>query len=183
MVSDQLPRDSSRRKHDEEFAEFFRKEYPKVVRFVMYAGASFEGADDAVSQAMTVAYNSWSLLTHPTAWVRTVALRRYLREAQNDRRRSDVEAMVARLDCQDRGSVVPSGEPDEHNRVLTILRRLPPAQRAVMALCLDGYSPSEIATLLRQDANTVRSNLRHARTRLRREFQDPPAGEKAVDDE
>jgi RNA polymerase sigma-70 factor (ECF subfamily) len=161
-----------------DYVGFFLKEYPKVVKFMMYAGANFEEADDAVSEAMARAYTSWPLLTDPTAWVRTVALSRYLRKAENDRRRSDVDAVAARLDCLDRGSMVPSGEPDEHNRVLAILRRLPSSLRAVMALCLDGYSPAEIATLLRQDANTVRSNLRHARSMLRREFQDPSAGEK-----
>lgn len=177
MVAEQPRWGDPRREHDDDFARFFRTEYPKVVKFVMYAGANFEEADDAVSQAMELAYASWPLLTNPPAWVRTVAVRRYFRNAQNDRRRSNVEAEVARLDYHNRGLVSPSGEPDEYNRVLTVLRRLPPAQRAVMALCLDGYSPTEIATMLRQDPRTVRSNLRHARSRLRREFQDPPAVE------
>lgn len=182
MVSEQPPC-ASRRKHGEEFAEFFRKEYPKVVRFVMYAGATLEEADDAVSQAMAKAYTWWSQLAQPAAWVRTVALRRYIKESQHDRRRSEAEATAARLDPLSRGSTGSSCEPDEHGHVIAILRCLPPAQQEVMVLFLDRYSPTEIAALLGQDAVTVRSNLRHARSRLRRELQNLAATEKAVDED
>lgn len=182
MVSEQPPRDP-RREYDDDFNEFFRKEYPRVVKSVMYAGAIFEEAEDAVVQAMILARTSWPLLIHPTAWVRIVALRLYFREVKKNRRRSDAETAAARLDCLDLGSVGPSGEPDEHSQVIAVLQCLPPAQRVVMALILDGYSPSEIAELLHLNPDTVRSNLRHARSRLRRELQDPAADERAVDDE
>jgi RNA polymerase sigma-70 factor (ECF subfamily) len=66
VVSEQTPRDPSR-EYDDDFNDFFRKEYPKVVKFVMYAGAIFEEAEDAVLQAMTLGHTSWPLLTHPTA--------------------------------------------------------------------------------------------------------------------
>jgi hypothetical protein len=50
--------------------------------------------------------------------------------------------------------------------VLKAIKRLPPAQRRVMAWYFDGYAPAEIAGILGEDAPTVRSNLRHARRRL-----------------
>ena len=50
--------------------------------------------------------------------------------------------------------------------VLEAIKRLPPAQRRVMAWSFDGYSPAEIAAILGEDALTVRSNLRHARRQL-----------------
>lgn len=182
MVSEQTPRDPSR-EYDDDFNDFFRKEYPKVVKFVMYAGATFEEAEDAVLQAMTLGHTSWPLLTHPTAWVRTVALRLYFKQVNKDRRRSDTETAAARLDCLDRGSVPAPREPDEHSRVIAVLRCLPSAQRTVMALILDGYSPAEIAELLHENPANVRSNLRHARSRLRQELQNPAADEKTLRDE
>jgi len=54
---------------------------------------------------------------------------------------------------------------------------LPELQRTAMALTFDGHTPTEIAQLLHQNAATVRSNLRHARMRLRDEFGNPPSGQ------
>jgi DNA-directed RNA polymerase specialized sigma24 family protein len=79
----------------------------------------------------------------------------------------------------DRSSAGEHEEPDERGRVIAALRRLPPAQLTAMALTFDGYTPTEIAQTLHQDASTVRSNLRHARKRLRDEIENP-AGRQAI---
>lgn len=60
--------------------------------------------------------------------------------------------------------------PEEGRTVIGLLRRLPPAQRLVMAWYFDGYGPAEIAAILDKRPETVRSALRHARLRLRREL-------------
>jgi DNA-directed RNA polymerase specialized sigma24 family protein len=52
-----------------------------------------------------------------------------------------------------------------------------------MALILDGYSPAEIAELVHENPANVRSNLRHARSRLRQELQNPAADEKVLYEE
>lgn len=159
--------------YDDEFNSFFRKEYSRVVKIVMYAGATFEEAEDAVSPAMAQAYTRWPLLTQPDAWVRTVALHNYLKEVTRDRRRGHLETRAAHQDCLDRVAVQAHEEPDERNRVTAVLRRLPPAQLMAMALTFDGYTPTEIAQMLQQDASTVRSNLRHARKRMQDELENP----------
>lgn len=166
--------------YDDEFDGFFRKEYSRVVKVVMYAGATFEEAEDAVSPAMARAYARWPLLTQPDAWVRMVALRNYLKGVTKDRRRRQLETKAGRRDCLDRIPVKTHEEPDERSRVITVLRCLPPAQLMVMALTFDGYTPTEIAQMLDQDASTVRSNLRHARKRLRDEFENPASGQAVV---
>jgi len=165
VVSEQPPGDPAP-KHDHEFDDFFRKEYLRIVRIVMYSGATFEEADEAVSQAMAQAYFSWPLLTNPPAWVSKVALNVHLKQSNKDRRRRTAEERATRLDCLDRGSPGPQEEPDEYERVIALLKRLPAGQRQVMALTFEGYSPMEIAEQLHQKPGTVRSHLRHARDRL-----------------
>jgi RNA polymerase sigma factor (sigma-70 family) len=167
--------------YDEEFDGFFRKEYSRVVKVVMYAGATFEEAEDAVSPAMARAYARWRLLTQPDAWVRIVALRIYLKEVTKDRRRGRLETEAGHRDCLDRLPVTTHDEPDERSWVITMLRRLPPAQLTAMALTFDGYTPTEIAQMLDQDASTVRSNLRHARKRLRDEFESPANNQAVIE--
>lgn len=166
---------------DDEFNGFFRKEYPRVVKVVMYAGATLEESEDAVSSAMAQAYARWPWLTQPNAWVRKVALRNYLKKVTKDRRRGQLEMRAARRDCLDRVPVGALEEPDERSRVIAVLRCLPPVQLTAMALTLDGYTPTEIAQMLHQRADTVRSNLRYARRRLRDELENP-AGGQSIDD-
>lgn len=48
-------------------------------------------------------------------------------------------------------------------QVITVLRALPPRQRQVLALTIDGWPPAEIAELLGIDPAAVRSNLMKAR--------------------
>jgi len=56
---------------------------------------------------------------------------------------------------------------EEQQRVLSLLRQLPPAQRIITALYYDGLSAEEIAGATGKPAATVRSHLRHARRALK----------------
>jgi DNA-directed RNA polymerase specialized sigma24 family protein len=47
-----------------------------------------------------------------------------------------------------------------------MLRTLPQAQQAVLALATDGFEPAVIAEITGQNVATVRSNLRHGRRKL-----------------
>lgn len=60
---------------------------------------------------------------------------------------------------------------DEDGRsVLRLLETLPPAQREVLALAVDGFTPTEIAELLGKTRAAVRKNLQFARERLKHEL-------------
>lgn len=146
------------------FETFFRIEYRAVVRVVMYAGASLEDAEDAASAAMLEAYLAWSVLEHPGAWVRTAAVHTFVNNARRDRRRPVLEEQAVRQARGDTGT--DTAEAGGRVAVLRALRTLPPVQRMVMALALDGHIPAEIADILRMNPVSVRSNLRHARVRL-----------------
>ena len=52
---------------------------------------------------------------------------------------------------------------DQAQQVIAVLRALPPRQRQVLALTIDGWSPAEISELLGIGPAAVRSNLMKAR--------------------
>lgn len=66
---------------------------------------------------------------------------------------------------------------EEHSLLLRLLQQPPRQQRLVMAWHLDGFDASEISDQLNMPPATVRSNLRHARNRLKefyqKRFRDP----------
>jgi RNA polymerase sigma-70 factor (ECF subfamily) len=146
------------RDHRDDFAAFFEKEYKSVVAALMRAGATFEDAEDAVVETMTIAARRFDRLTTPGAWVRVVAMRRFIRKRQRDRERELREQLAAAL------SAPPQPEdPDLVRLVRSILDDLPPTQCIVMALHMEGYSCPEIASMLGSSQDTIRSNLRYAR--------------------
>jgi RNA polymerase sigma factor (sigma-70 family) len=51
----------------------------------------------------------------------------------------------------------------QRQEVTQVLQALPPRQRQVLALTIDGWTPAEIADLLGIDSAAVRSNLMKAR--------------------
>jgi RNA polymerase sigma factor (sigma-70 family) len=146
------------------FASFFQERSSKAVVLLISAGASRADAEDATQEAMIQAWQHWKSIREPAAWLRTVALRTWLKQCDMQR------FMTIQLDNADRSTVL---GPDlsifatEQQQVLRLLRALPPMQRAVVALFYDGAPCDEIAELLDVAEATVRSHLRHARRALK----------------
>jgi RNA polymerase sigma-70 factor (ECF subfamily) len=144
----------------EPFARFYRDHYLRLVLFLMHSGASLQEAEDAAQETMAGAFETWSGLRDPAAWVRVVAYRKHVASSVRTRRSL--------------ASWVRAGAPheetelftDQERLVINVLRQLPPSQREVMAWFYDGYRPVEIAAKVGKPATTVRSDLRHRR-RLR----------------
>jgi len=111
---------------------------------------------------MVLAWQQWETICQPTAWVRTVAVRAFWRQA--DRHPSQTEPLELSADSADPDLGIFT---DEQQQVLRLLRGLPVGQRTVIALLYDGLSCEEIAELTGKPPATVRSNLRHARAALR----------------
>lgn len=154
------------------FEQFFRDEYRGLVVFVERYGAQPADAEDVACEVMDQARRRWSELRNPRNWVRKAASHEFLKEKQ----RTEKRAQYARLLAADRhhhdGPTGTATEGWEHVR--QSLARLPPTQRMVMALTVDGYKPEEIAELLGKPPDTVRSNLREARRKLRTWLDDQP---------
>lgn len=150
-----------------DFAVFYTAEYPRVVHSLMRAGATHEEAEDATQDAMQELLRTRPDCKSPAAWVRTVAWHAYCKKAERNRKRLALESRNARLAGSAGSTSADRTEPGEREKVVEILRGLPPRQGQVLALHLDDYSAQEIAELISVKASTVRSNLRHALATLR----------------
>jgi RNA polymerase sigma-70 factor (ECF subfamily) len=143
----------------EDFAAFFRQDFPRLVLFLIKNGASEADAEDAAQEAMTKASTAWARIDNPRAWVRTVALRIWWKQAGWDAVLDEDAPLLTRED--------PTATEEEKWKVVQLLRRLPPAQRAVAALYYDGFSTKEISGILSKTEGTIRSLLRYGRRRLK----------------
>jgi len=150
---------------DGAFEKFFHADFPAVVALLLAAGFGRDDALDAAADAMTQAYEKWSTITSPGRWVRKTAIRIAIAMAARQReatRRAIRGGWLARTSQEDdRLAAVEHRQP-----LLQILDQLPPQQRMMTALRVDGYEPAEIAELLGTSPETVRSHLRHARRRI-----------------
>ncbi|MFI9206446.1 RNA polymerase sigma factor [Streptomyces sp. NPDC053048] len=150
------------------FSDFFTQEYQRVVHGLMRAGATCEEAEDAVQDAMQALLLAWPTCRNHAGWVRTTAWHAFCKRADRNRKRVELESRNARLTGPEPAVRM---EPDERDRVMRVLRDLPPRQRQVLALHYDEYSAQEIAELLGVKPSTVRSNLRHAVATIRRSLE------------
>jgi RNA polymerase sigma-70 factor (ECF subfamily) len=145
---------------EEEFAAFYRGHLGRLVAYLVYQGAPVSVAADLAQDAMITVYRRWPDITSPRAYVYTVAGRALVRRAM------DTPELPAG-EVPEPSSVLPRPGEAEHwlqqQQVLSVLRALPPRQRQVLALTLDGWTPAEIAEMLGIDPAAVRSNLKKAR--------------------
>lgn len=146
------------------FDSFYRERFGRTAVLLITLGASQADAEDATQEAMVRAWNEWCSIREPAAWVRTVAIRSYLRMVRRG------NASEVPLDESVPHPAADDGLgsfEEEQQEVLRLLRGLPSRQQAVTALYYDGLNCEEIADALRQKPATVRSNLRNARRSLR----------------
>jgi RNA polymerase sigma factor (sigma-70 family) len=147
------------------FEDFYRLDFPRLVAFLMYQGAALPEAQDAATEAMVGAYRNWQTISQPRAWVRVVAARNLQKRRLRDLRESS--HLIEEDEAATRSDDATAEERVQWNEALRLIRALPDGQRKVMALMFDGFTPSEIAGILHQSPETVRSHLRHARKALR----------------
>lgn len=127
-------------------------------------GASRADAEDATQEAMILAWQKWESIREPAAWVRTVAVRTFWKQAA---RQSNHTEPLEQADGESAVDPDLSIFGEEQQQTLRLLRGLSTEQRTVAALFYDGLSCEEIAELTGKPSATVRSNLRHARRTLK----------------
>jgi RNA polymerase sigma factor (sigma-70 family) len=166
---------------EREFEAFFREEYPHLVRFLLVSGASsVEEARDVAQDAFVAAFRDWDKLEAPAAWIRRVAMRGLLRQHARSRKGTDlaVRSLGPGPDIEQSAEQAVLGQ-DEEEQVFRLLDDLPPIQRKVFALRVDGLSATEIAAHLGKEPATVRQHLYQARRRLKRILNSYRASERS----
>ena len=150
-----------------DFTDFYRAEYQNVVRFLLYSGVQPDAAEDAAQGAFASMLGNWESIDQPKAYIKVTALRiafRFHRKNAREQLMTDelVRQAIDLAAVSDETAAV-----DERITVARALTHLPPGQAAVLALTLEDHTPQEIGDKLGVEPATVRSNLRHARARLR----------------
>jgi RNA polymerase sigma factor (sigma-70 family) len=151
---------------DAEFAEFFRAEHKKLIRFVIAIGAGGDEAAEIAQVALFKAFESWDVIRTPRAWIRRVAVNE-LTAARQAARRETPQATLP--DAAVPVSTALAVElTEEARQVLAALQALPPGQRQVMAWIIDGFGAAEIARELGVSPESVRQSHAKARKNLGR---------------
>jgi RNA polymerase sigma factor (sigma-70 family) len=147
-----------------EFVKLYDEEYNRVIRFLMYVGASLHEAEDATQEAFAAAWNQvrdgrWNDIANPPGWIRSVGIRKYYR----DRRAEMTEMTVPNLDEAPDPGERPTDLADDALLVLEALHGLPPRQRVTMAFEFDGFTCRETADYLGITDQQVRDLRKKAR--------------------
>lgn len=167
---------------EDQFAALYRRHRSALVWHVRCHGASQAEAADAVQDAFAYALRAQRQVRDPAAWpawLRTVAVRCYLRSLArhggpcgDDPASARVVTMAELpelLSAQHADDVPAAGAErrQQEEFVLSLLAALPPRQRQVFALHYEGMSTAEIAAHLGMADAAVRQNIARARAALR----------------
>jgi RNA polymerase sigma-70 factor (ECF subfamily) len=149
---------------------FVDEHYPRLVRLAGLITRDPDQAQDAVQAALERAWRKHGSIRH-AASLRPWLDRIVAREAIRQTRGGLLATLLRRRPVEWAELAAPLPEPVETAVLREALGRLSPDQRAVIALHLHaGYSVDETARVLGVPFDTVRSRLRAARDRLRREM-------------
>lgn len=154
-----------------EAAAFFRAEYRGLHAAAGYIGATTQEAHDAVMAVMPDMIKNWEHINSPRAYARRAVLNKFIQGRERERRR--LRRLIEQRNVSNSASAEEVGLADWEGRqwVMQKLRSLPPRQREVLALIVDGLSPAEASQVLGRNGDAVRQSLREARRRLVRELE------------
>ena len=143
----------------------YRAEMPRLILYLMkcFGDSDMHDAADAAQNAFIELLTKWDTVRSPRAWLRTVAFRQMLRQNASAgyplemlRQEPATAPASARLEVR-----------EETQAVLGWLRRLPLAQRQVLALIYDDFSYSEIAQITGTSEAAVRKNAERAKRTMK----------------
>jgi RNA polymerase sigma factor (sigma-70 family) len=161
--------------HAPEFEEFFRASFHELVKTAMFAGATREEAEDAVSATLADLFRIWPVPGYALSYARRAVVSNFIKDKSrgNQRivRRLIERGHVPRESCED--DRLTAWEDTEW--VADVLSTLPTAQREVMACIVRGLGSQEIAGELGKSREAVRRHLVDARERLAAELRHGPS--------
>ena len=161
---------------DDAIVAFVAEHYDRLLRLARLICRDTTEAADAVQVGLEVAWRHRSTLRDPDrlrSWLDRIVAREAVRVSKRRRtwldRLSAPRAGVTWAEPADHRV----SEPSTYVALQTAFATLSPEQRAVVALHLHaGYSIAETAAMVGAPEETVRSRLRLAKQRLRRELEE-----------
>jgi RNA polymerase sigma factor (sigma-70 family) len=155
---------------EDEYASFYRAEYPHVVLTSYLIVHDRQRAEDVAQEAFIQLFTHWNKVSRyqqPGAWVRRVAIRVASRAVRREQRRPSLEIQT------DLPPTLASQDVD----LLNAIRQLTPQQRAAVALFYFEDRPlPEVAHILGCSHAAAKVHVFNARQRLAEML-----GEEAVD--
>jgi RNA polymerase sigma factor (sigma-70 family) len=148
----------------EDFAEFFRSEFPRLVRAMFVVCGSMAEAEEVAQDAMAKVCERWlagAELRSPARYLYAVALNTARRRAWRHRlaRRFALQRSPSSTEMTDRDVLI------DFERALESIPR--PHREAFTLLCWIGFSADECGRMLRIPPPTVRVHAHRARKALR----------------
>lgn len=144
--------------------ELYRRHYVPLVRWARASGADWVLAEDAVQAAFAIVHCRLDMrhdIQNAPAYLHAVVRNEVTRSLSRMRETPAPDEWLdgwARPEPSTEETYLPKRSP-----VYEAARSLPPRQRAVLALTVDGYEAAEIAKLLGVQGATVRAHLHAAR--------------------
>jgi len=147
---------------DPEFATCYQAEMPALISFLIKCGAEPDDAPETAQDAFRELFGQWQAVGVPKQWLRRVAFPIFLRRPVRN----------AAAPEQDHHQPAPPGASsrfdfgEEERNFIALTRLLSTAQRAVLALHIEGFQAPDIAETLGMTPDAVRKNLKEARATL-----------------
>lgn len=157
---------------DQEYTHFVGARLPALRRLAHHLCGDPHQADDLVQETVTKLYVRWPVrdVGNLDAYVRTMLVRTFI----DDRRRGWWRVRLFGGVVHE-PSVVPSGDPEDHTMLRSVLAKLPPRQQAVLVLrFLCDLPVTEVAAVLGCSAGTVKSQTSHGLATMRKLLGDRP---------
>jgi RNA polymerase sigma factor (sigma-70 family) len=148
------------------FEDWYRRDMPDLILFAIRLGANEHDARDLAQQAWVNAYQHWSRIANPRAYVRATVKHAYAKRSHRNREKT--AAQIPEIAAPKDPLLDEIEFQDQEQLILAAIRRLPPRQREAIAWKIDGYRPAEVARILNEDAGVIRVNLHKARESLKR---------------
>jgi RNA polymerase sigma-70 factor (sigma-E family) len=148
-----------------QFDDFVRAETSALLRTAYLLAGDRQHAEDLVQTALARVVGRWHKIDDPVPYVQRVLYTQFVSWWRRHRRIRVVETLTA--DVPDRQAALPP-EPELSVVLRRALGRLTPRQRAVLVLRFyEDRSEAETAARLGCRLGTVKSQTRHALSRLR----------------
>ncbi|GAA4038878.1 hypothetical protein GCM10022248_00910 [Nonomuraea soli] len=156
------------------FISFMESESARLIRFLMYNGASLEDSKDAVQDAFLDTWKllitqpaAWITIEDPRLWIRQVARRALARPRGQRRTQAPTVPLTTGLPGHDRAVEDEIEQAVVTSDLCAALRRVPPDQRLAMAYYLEDLTHPVIAEQLGITEQQSRDLIKRARTALR----------------